>query len=573
MRGDGVDPSSCRSEAPVSSTESRLSHRRRLAAVLAVVLLLAALRAIHLTADTPTSVGEGGFGVHVDEGYKSLAPRNLVVLGTTKADPLDEYSGWWRRSPITQSFHYVVFRLGAADLAHVRVLALVSTTLLLALVAWQLQAMGSLKLAIGATALLGISAPFFFYSRVSLFEIPLAVLLCGALFHAAQAGKRPLRGLVVLAAWTGVAVLGIKLSALVFFAPMGGVLALRWLLHERALGRRLGMPLLGLGLAAAFILWINADILIRRMDFELLGWATGAAIGPLARATPFLFAASVLIVLHFVVVLGRSLMDDSYLAMLIAVTVGAPLILAVFRYQPHRYYVPLFPMLVLLVAEWVRWRGWTRELPIERRGWILVTGIALGTWSMMTIAEGVNHSVLVRLPINLGRLPGLSERFLLVAGAPAALLAGFLWWRRSTQWSSTRALSFVVLCLLAIHAARSFVWVGAFLVQPTYQGVEMARMVREAVPAGSTIAGDWAPFAALGSDLRPIYMAYDQNRLRPDSELRPGYFLFSDTEAGVESLAWIESQPHISLLPAIGHARYAGRDVVLYPLRFEQAQD
>lgn len=552
-----------------ASPETRRWFGRSLLVALAVALSFAGLRAVHLTADTPTEIGRDSMAIHVDEGYKSLAPRNLAVLGTIRSDPHDEYQGWWRQSPITQSFHYLVFELGAPDLAHVRVLALVSTTLLLVVVAWRLLARGPLWIAVAMTALLGTSVPFFFFSRVSLFETPVALVLCVGVFHAARAGHRSLRGLLVLAAWAAVAVLGIKISALVFFAPIGVVLALGWLLGRTAVGRRSGLVLGGLAAVLLVVLWLNLDILSRRMDLALFGWASSVAIGPLADSAPLLFAAALLVVLHFSAVLGRSFLRDAYLSMLAAATLAAPLILGVFPYNPVRYYSPLFPLFVLLAAEWIRWRGWTREIPRERPAWLLAVGTALAAWSAMTVIEGINYFVVARLPIEIGAYPGVSEKALLVAVAPVVLVASFLWWRRPRWWNGARTLSLAILALLGIHAARSTVAVADFLLHPTYQGIELGRMLREAVPPGSTVAGDWAPFAALGSDLRPIYMAPARNLPTPESGLRPGYFLFSETQSGMESLEWIREQSHVSLLPPIARTQYAGLEVILYPLRFD----
>jgi hypothetical protein len=64
-------------------------------------------------------------------------------------------------------------------------------------------------------------------------------------------------------------------------------------------------------------------------------------------------------------------------------------------------------------------------------------------------------------------------------------------------------------------------------------------------------------------------MAPARNLPTPESGLRPGYFLFSETQSGMESLEWIREQSHVSLLPPIARTQYAGLEVILYPLRFD----
>src|SRR5437763_12796343 len=60
-------------------------------AVVGVVLI----RTINLGADAPKGLpAEADCGMYVDEGFKTLWPRNMVVFGTGHWHPRDDYPGW-----------------------------------------------------------------------------------------------------------------------------------------------------------------------------------------------------------------------------------------------------------------------------------------------------------------------------------------------------------------------------------------------------------------------------------------------------------------------------------------------
>lgn len=59
------------------------------------------LRLTHIDADTPAGLSWSA-GLYVDEGYKTLSPRNLLLLGNTHWHEADTYPGWMKSSPVTQ---------------------------------------------------------------------------------------------------------------------------------------------------------------------------------------------------------------------------------------------------------------------------------------------------------------------------------------------------------------------------------------------------------------------------------------------------------------------------------------
>src|SRR5512132_2766522 len=71
-----------------------------------LLFLLCGLRFLDLGADTPIWAKSYSMGDYVDEGYKTLSARNLVLFGQTHWHPLDNYPGWMKASPVTNWSYY-----------------------------------------------------------------------------------------------------------------------------------------------------------------------------------------------------------------------------------------------------------------------------------------------------------------------------------------------------------------------------------------------------------------------------------------------------------------------------------
>ena len=97
-------------------------------AVCLSLLALVGLRLVHLEADNPSGMQSGSMAPFVDEGYKTLGPRNLVLFGHTHWNSQDTYPTWMKRSPLTQwlfvgSFHLLGARVGSARIVTILLFA------------------------------------------------------------------------------------------------------------------------------------------------------------------------------------------------------------------------------------------------------------------------------------------------------------------------------------------------------------------------------------------------------------------------------------------------------------------
>ena len=113
-----------------------MSTGSRLIAVALVILALCMLRFVHLGADTPPGASPTGVGLYVDEGYKTLSARRLVLFGATRWDEADRFSGWMEESPLTQWSFYAGFQLLGANVESARVVTILYFALFLAGYAW-----------------------------------------------------------------------------------------------------------------------------------------------------------------------------------------------------------------------------------------------------------------------------------------------------------------------------------------------------------------------------------------------------------------------------------------------------
>jgi hypothetical protein len=88
------------------------------------------------------------------------------------------------------------------------------------------------------------------------------------------------------------------------------------------------------------------------------------------------------------------------------------------------------------------------------------------------------------------------------------------------------------------------------------------------IPAGSSLAGDWAPFFTLGADIDALVMNSVHNRPSRFSDSRPDYLLYCETfdvEQVMDELADVDT---VTLGPPLYESAYKGRKVILYRLYY-----
>jgi hypothetical protein len=552
------------------ASDARSPISRKVVPALLLALLLAGLHAVHLGADTPARLSSSA-GPYVDEGYKTLSARNLAVFGSPQWHPQDSYPGWIDKSPLTQALYYLAFRALGVRVESARLVTLAFFALLLLAAVWALAPRYSGPLLAGAVLALGLEHTLFFYSRIALFEIPLAALLYVLLFGLARYGRtRPLTAVAAVVATTGLLHVGVKESAMLYAGPVL-LAALFYAGRRLELHRHRAAPAFAIGalvLVAVFVL-VGWGLLEARMRLVPLRTPARMLLNPAAAVTPILVVAGLFCALHGLLCARERYLDDLYRLSLVAIVLVSPTLLALFPYHPLRYYVPILPAYVLLVLEWIHLRSWRDPLP-ERLPWPVAAFFAFAMGLLFFYAAlGLNDRLLLQLPLAFGSEAGVSERNLLRVVAPLCAVLGLLAWLLRRAWMRPQpllALGALALWLWAVQVAFE---VGSFLFRPTYQAQAIRADLAELIGPDQSVAGDWAPFFALGTGIRALYSSEHHNRKRL-GRLHVDYFLYSDTLSSRSVVDMMHERGEITLGPPLYESRYAGRAVILYPvLRLE----
>ncbi len=497
-----------------------------------LVLLVAAIRLVHLEADTPADFVRTSYGPYVDEGYKTLAARNLVLYGESRWNDRDRGDDWSVISPVTTRAFRLMFEAFRPDLYTARATTVVWFAALLLAVGLALRRRYPAWLLIALLAGLGLEAQMLVFSRIALLVIPLALVsLLPTL--AAGAGLATNLGRFALVALPSLvlATLGIKVQAPAYFVgPFVGFGLWWWTRPGRSVSARWGTFAVT-AVAAVAALYVLRELIFSRVlgiGPETSAWEILLTfVNPMHFPSALLLAASALAAVHLLLRRPEAF-DDPFVCILTAVVAVGPWALGVFSYDPLRYYAPLVPAHLLLVAEWVRCRPWEGRTE-PPRGAGMALAILLAAQGLFAVAQAVNLFLLENIPLRLGADPGLSEEAALAVAGPIALLVSAAVLTRKLVWAE-RWLPRLVVASLVGTLLWSVVFASRILVWPQYQLLELAQEIHEVVPGDATFGGDWAPLFALGSEIPTLHVTSSGNLPFGMKDLGIDYYLHSDTE-------------------------------------------
>ncbi len=549
-----------------------LPHAHGIVAVLLAIALIS-LHAIHLGADTPAAV-TSDIGIYVDEGYKTLAPRNLLLFGAVKVHPSDPYYGWMKASPLTQWLYYGAFRLFGVRLESARLVSLAFFSLFLFGYAAALRHRYEPRLFLAGLITLGLEGTLFFYSRVALLEIALVAMLSCLLYaFACRPNLRPVHSLLLIGVWGSLMVLLVKKSAAAYVFPVLGA-ALLFLAAKQNWRLRKEVLTLALIIVVLAVLFLAANLDLAAARVQISPWAVARSLlrSPLAQASPIVVSAGLFCAVHLLLLRGRKCWDDLYFLSLVSLVLVSPILLAFVDYNPERYYVPLLPAYILVVLEWVRARGWKQGLPAA-----LSRTASLALWAALSF-------VFASLLTGFSTIIPEPETLIVLA---MSLLLGSLAWRFRAALFRGAVLRAISIGMLSVGVATHAWAIGSFLASPRYEAAQIRSAVQAIVTGEHRIAGDWAPFFAVGTEMKAHYLrgTYTdthemglsdpppaQGRLATVSwflaTVRPDFFLYSEGDASEWAIKAIEKMDDVSLGHPVYEGTYLGRRVILYPLEW-----
>ncbi|MCK8516806.1 hypothetical protein M0534_10805 [Methylonatrum kenyense] len=551
----------------------RLRPGASLAFLVSVALLITALHAVNLTADSPDGFAADDIGLRVDEGYKTLAPRNLALFGSVKWSEADEYDGWFSGSPLTQSLMYLSFSVAEPSVGVARATALIYFLCLVVIVLLAHRGFLSNASLLMLAALLAAEPFLFFFSRVALFEVALAAFVALAFLLLRRFGYgHAWLPLAIVIAVTVAAFVLIKISAVLYFLPAMAALAFFAAWHSNP---KVALPVLLATFAVLLVLLLSThEVWVRRLDLQALASLPSRVLtDPLSALSPWVTALAWFCIADSIRISGRKLIDDPYFLAVAATVVGVPVLLGLLSYAPPRYFVAVMPAQILAIGFWL---GAARSAGVsEGLHWTAkLVSVALLSVAVFAVLWAVANAVLPLTPLPQGETAGISGpgaiRLLFPIAVALALLLVFAGWRgpsRSGLLPRAGVQALLVVAVVSGLYQASEVWM-----EPSYSSHEIRERLADVVEPGEATAGDWAPFFALGTRLPAIYSSSGWNRGKVILELCPTFFVHSGTrhdDAVVESYAVVAGVT-VEDLQILG--AYAGNLVVLKRLHYPDGE-
>ena len=552
----------------------RLAGNRFYSYLLIIVIsliVISFLRIINLDAD-PTTWFIDELGYQIDEGYKTLSPRNLAIFGQTHWNQYDEYRGWMLESALTQWPYYWAFQTLGIELSSARLVSIVYATLMLVLAALFLRKRHSWKIATIGVLLLASDPGLFLFSRSALFETALALFTYAALFVVAGLPNRfHLIRPILMLGLTVPTFYFLKKSALVYTGPP--LLAVSLLAVHSTLSAKIGEKgyvlgaVLIVGGVAGFLYyqpWILLGLDLR----SILAQPQKIFLNPTHTLSPLALIIGYGILLELLVRCPRAILEDGYRFSLAAILLLSPILISLFTYNYSRYYIPIVPAAFLLVTERLALKFPTT---VEREfSWLSLHG-ALAVMALlalaMTVLATINYYIFSHLPITIGDDPGLSNVGLLKV-YPLFLLIFVVCLYWLVRRYGMRLNKTVLTTLASLHIVLGLGISITAIASPSYQSLAIQEKIIEHATPDAIIGGDWAPWFARDSNLRALYMRPDFNSATIVTRLRPDYFLYSDTPYDKKNLKLLEANSEIALDTPIELSTYAGHRIVLYPIHY-----
>lgn len=535
-------------------TSTHSSHKKSLLVLVFIIIAIGiSLRAIHIDADTPNGLSWSA-GLYVDEGYKTLSPRNLVLFGKTHWHPADTYAGWMPYSPVTQWPIYAAFKTFGANISSARLSPIAFFSLLTLLFVYFTGRRYDTKLYIAGVILFVSDMSLFTYSRVALFEIPLAFFLYSliiplSLFN--QARQSSIYPTIWLIAG-GIAISAlVKSSALVYVGPALIAVFALYMSHKAHLSRRQTILLLAAFTTAVVgLLTMTYGTWGDRLGVSPLAYLYKIIENPLRIASPGILIAGTLCAAHIIAFQSKTYLTNVYRISLLSMVVAAPFILSLFPYSPPRYYIPFVPAYILLILEWLYT---TRDNESSESPHIIRSLFAL-----FLVGLTITYAFTA---LNLHEY--IQMRMIMII---SALLALIFWLFRGRL--STKIVRITIIGFVAVNIVSSVFRIGAFLVNPTYDNMAMRNNLRQLVKDHEVIAGGWAPFLALGTPIRALYSSPQFNPPSTLKIIKPNYFVLSETPNAIKAFDDIKNDEGICPGHPLELGVYNNTRVALYPLAY-----
>jgi hypothetical protein len=541
-------------------------------AIVGVVLI----RTINLGSDAPRGLpAEEDYGIYVDEGYKTLSARNMVTFGKARWHSGDDYPGWVNASPITQSAFYLGFAMFGQNLETARVVSV--TWFALFLIAFDIAYYHyrSSPLFWVGLLMLGFQHVLWVLSRTAIFEVAALSIFYAALLLLRRFSSAAIPNAIVIILIGMMVTFGIKQDAPVIVAPaLFGILTV-WAVQKARMKQFLIFLVIAAGVLflLSYLQRIGLDVplgtpLKRISLFSPVMEIRRVLVNPILEADPFVVilvhACAISVLLHR----PKFFENNSYRASLMSIVFLGTGALATVPKIQLRYCALLLPAFILLLVEWwIAQKQNSSPLPRCKKQ-------QLSTYAVIVVVFLLTYDLVFLVSSSL-------SLFLDISGAgrhtpslklPIAAALAFLVWRKRDALLSASVLRAFIFASMAAFALFNSYKVANSLARPTWQVRTVSNQLDRILPRGATVAGDWIPLFAIGTNLPVLYTNRVFNRPARFWDLRPSHFLYCDTQGGKIVKGIIEKFDWVKLGPPLFESEYTGIQVTLYPLHYRDSE-
>lgn len=533
---------------------------------------LVGLRFLNLNADPPTWFIPTDHGLQVDEGYKTLHPRNLALYGTTHWNEHDGYPGWFGGSPLTQWPYYLAFKTFGTSVETARAVVVTGYALFLVISCWFIAKRNGTAIALIGMVILGSSPALFHFSRSAIFEAPVIIVfyICLMLWFHFKPEQSTISTVLGATIAGGITASFVKASALLYIVPAICIVLLAGLLHQKHLRRGLLVALPIALIILGGISWTVRDLWLARLDIPtLLHFWQHFLLNPIPELSPMLLSGAVLTILYALRTNIAWILANPYRLLLVGIILGAPLLLSIFRYQPPRFFVPIIPACVLLIVEALRSppQPASAPNPFNRPVRITLELLLLCSLAMFGMRD-LNSAVLEYIPVNIGDDPGISGPALLKLlplAAPALITVYYIWGQHLTG-KRFQALLITALLLSLIpgtaHLART-------ILHPEYKIEAISEKLETVVAPDESVGGVIAPLFTMNTRVQSLYIESRWlNQVETFPELRPTYLLLGSFRSDRDTLAALSERRDIAVSDPVELGSYFLGPMYLYRLTY-----
>jgi hypothetical protein len=250
---------------------------------------------------------------------------------------------------------------------------------------------------------------------------------------------------------------------------------------------------------------------------------------------------------------------------------GVPLLLGFVSYAPPRYFVALVPAQILMVAYWL---GRSKiDTYSQAKDWMVTSvSTAVLAVALFILLWAVANLILPLVPIPQGDTPGISAptavKLLLPTAAGLAVFVQLLY--LSPKVTRMQLFRPVIYSLLVTAIAAGVHQASAVWLHPDYLSHAIRTRLVQTVSPGEAVAGDFAPFFALGTQIPAIYSTTNKNNGKVILDICPSYYLYSGTRHDDYAIESFQSNAGVRLGEPIALGEYAGRSVTLHRLQYPE---